>query len=152
MSVRVYNVSTEKMGEGIPLKIDYSGRTYLFQPSDATWEYKKTLSQFIDRGQQMVSTSKKYSWVKKEENDTPNYLDVPASMSSWLFQAGMIETHKGILKTGTEMQDVVEQQLKKKQAALEAVEKELEIAEKKAASKKKPKSRSTTKLYSDVQA
>ena len=150
--IRVYNVSAEKMGEGIPLMIDYAGQTHIFQPSDATWEYKKSLENIIDRGQGMMSTSKRYTWVKKEENDEPNYLDVTSAMVSWLFESGMTPVHKGVLKTGSDMQDVVDEQLKKKQAALDAIVKELEVAEKKAASKKKPKSRSTTKLYSDVQA
>ena len=135
--MRVYNVSAEKSGEGIPLMIDYAGQTHIFQPSDATWEYKKSLENFIDRGQNMMSTSKRYTWVKKEENDEPNYLDITSAMVTWLFQSGMTPIHKGILKTGNEMQDVVDEQLRKKQAALEAVERELEIAEKKAASKKR---------------
>ena len=150
--IRVYNMTFEKTGEGYPIKIDHHGETHIFQPSDSSWDWVRVKEDWVDRGTNMKVTQTRYKFVKKEENDLPAYRDVRLSTSRKLFGQRATELHKGMLVSSVEMQDIVDRQLKKKQAALEAIEKELEIAEKKAASKKKPKSRSTTKLYSDVQA
>lgn len=148
--IRVYNVSAETTGEGIPVMIGYSGRSYIFQPSDATWERKKFLDRLVDRTQGVASTRKRFSWVKKEGVESQNYIDISPAMATWLFAAGMNLVHKNVLRTGTEMQDVVQQQLKKKQAQLAQIETELAIAEKKAESKLKK--RTTRVVSKSVQA
>ena len=135
-TVRVYNMSFEKTGTGTPLRIDYAGMSYIFQPSDASYDFVTVQSRMIDRGAEVAITGSANQFVKREENDLPGYLDIGTGVASYIFAKGY-GRDKGVLKSGDEMQDIVEQQLKKKQAELEAVEKELEVAEKKAASKPK---------------
>ena len=135
-TIRVYNLSFEQTGEGIPLRVDYAGTSYIFQPSDASYDFVTVQSKMIDRGAQIAITGSANQFVKREENDLPGYLDVGAGVASYIFAKGY-GRDKGILKSGDEMQDIVDQQLRKKQAALDALEKELEIAEKKATVKKR---------------
>ena len=135
-TVRVYNMSFEKTGTGTPLRIDYAGMSYIFQPSDASYDFTTEQGNFVDRGAGVALTHTANKFVKREENDLPGYLDVSTGVSNYIFELGY-NRDRGILKSGDEMQDIVEQQLRKKQAALEAVEKELEIAEKRVVSKKR---------------
>lgn len=135
-TVRVYNMSFEETGEGVPLRIDYAGMSYIFQPSDASYDFTVSKSMYEDRGAGVGMAHIKSGFVKREENSLPNYLDVPTSFASYIFEKGY-GRHKGILKSGDEMQDIVEQQLRQKQKALAKIEEDLELAEKKAASKKR---------------
>ncbi len=135
-TVRVYNVSFEKTGEGIPLRIDYAGMSYIFQPSNASYDFVTKQRRYDDRGAGIGILNTESVFVEREENDLPNYLDVTTGIAGYIFEQGY-GREKGILKSGDEMQDIVDQQLRKKKAALEAIEKELEIAEKKAAPKKR---------------
>lgn len=135
-TVRVYNMSFEETGEGIPMRVDYSGQSYIFQPSDASYDFTVSKSIYADRGAGIGMTHIESSFVKKEENSLPNYIDVSTALADYIFALGY-NRHKGILKSGNEMQDIVEQQLKQKQKALAKIEQDLELAEKKAASKKR---------------
>ena len=135
--VRIYNVSAELTGEGVPLEVDWNGTTYTFLPSDCYWEKEKVVDILKDPANHVQHELVTFVWTKNEEKEPVNYTDVPAPMSSWLFNKGMTTVHKNILKTGTEMEDVVMKQIEEKQRKLEAIEKEVEIAEKKAASKKR---------------
>lgn len=135
-TVRVYNVSFEETGEGVPLRIDYAGTSYIFQPSDSSYDFVTDQGKFIDQGAGMAITHTANRFAKRDENDLPNYLDVGTGVANYIFELGY-GRDKGVLKSGDEMQDIVAQQLRKKQAALEAIEKELDLAEKKAASKKR---------------
>jgi len=135
--IRVYNMTFEKTGEGYPIKIDHHGETHIFQPSDNSWDWMRVKEDWVDRGTNMKLTQTRYKFVKREENDLPNYLDVRLSTNRKLFGQRATELHNGMLVSSVEMQDIVDQQLRKKQAALDALEKELEIAEKKATVKKR---------------
>jgi len=135
--LRVYNMSFEKTGEGYPIRIDHHGETHIFQPSDSSWDWIQVKEDWVDRGTNMKLTQTRYKFVKKEENDLPGYLDVRLSTSRKLFGQRATELHKGMLVSAVEMQDIVDQQLKKKQSALKVIEKELELAEKKVALKKR---------------
>jgi len=137
-TVRVYNMSFEETGEGVPLRIDYAGTSYIFQPSDASYDFGTSQNKWVDRGAQVAMLQTVSSFTKREENDLPNYLDVGTGTARYIFERGY-GRDKGILKSGDEMQDIVEQQLKQKQAALESVEEELKIAEKKAEAQKTKK-------------
>lgn len=135
-TVRVYNLSFEQTGEGTPLRIDYAGTSYIFQPSNASYDFVTKQSKIVDRGAKIAIAHTGNGFEEREENDLPNYLDVTTGLAGFIFEMGYNRS-RGILKSGDEMQDIVEQQLKKKQVALKAIEKELEIAEKKAAAKPK---------------
>lgn len=135
-TTRVYNMSLEETGEGIPVRIDYAGMTYIFQPSNATYDFKVTQENWVDRGAQMAIKRNVSSFVEKQENNEPNYLDVSSGLASYIFQKGHNRC-RGVLKSADEMQDIVDQQLREKQNALAKIEQDLELAEKKAASKKR---------------